>query len=194
MSQLVRNDPKAQQHPVWRDFRNTSSILVIFFWKLVMPANNTRKLREYVPRKVGGKKFKNWIDVSGFIPIWLPTPEICRLVCHMQSLSYTYHIWHILDMHGTETKHIVRHSQKSGLYKAQKKKLFVSCNGPERNRAGRSEKIGENIVGRSEKNLFFLHYFLVKDVCFMHVFRWLGVGRAKKNFWVEIFLNNNLLV
>ena len=35
-----------------------------------------------------------------------------KLVCHMQSLSHTYDI---LDMHGTGTKHIVCHSQKSGV-------------------------------------------------------------------------------
>ena len=41
----------------------------------------------------------------------------------------------------------------------KKKKLFVSCNGPEKNR-----------VGRSVKKIF-LHHFLVKNVCFMHVLR-----------------------
>ena len=51
---------------------------------------------------------------------------------------------------------------------AYKKKLFVSCNGSKKNR-----------VGRSVKRFFWL-IFLVKNVCFMHVFRWLGVGRVKK--------------
>ena len=48
-------------------------------------------------------------------------------------------------------------------------KLLVSCNGPKKNRLGRSIK---------KKN----DYFLVKNVCFMHVLRWLGVWRAEKNF------------
>ena len=31
--------------PVWKTFRNTSSILVMFFWKLLMLTNNTRELQ-----------------------------------------------------------------------------------------------------------------------------------------------------
>ena len=42
-------------------------------------------------------------------------------------------------------------------YIGLEKKLFVSCNGPKRNRAG-----------RSVKNLFFI-ISLVKNVCLMHV-------------------------
>ena len=49
-----------------------------------------------------------------------------------------------------------------------KKKLFVSCNGREKNRVGKSVKKKICII------------FLVKNVCFMHVLRWLGVGRAEK--------------
>ena len=30
-----------------------------------------------------------------------------------KSVIYIWHIWHILDMHGTGTKHVVRHRQKS---------------------------------------------------------------------------------
>ena len=41
------------------------------------------------------------------------------------------------------------------LSKAKKKILFVSCNGPKKNRVGRSAKF----------------IFLVKNVCFMHVLR-----------------------
>ena len=45
--------------------------------------------------------------------------------------------------------------------------MFVSCNGPEKNREGRSVKKFYIIV-------------LVKNVCFMHVLHWLGVGKAEK--------------
>ena len=40
-----------------------------------------------------------------------------------------------------------------------KKKLFVSCNGSKKNRVGRS------------MNFYLFIYFLVKNVCFMHVLR-----------------------
>ena len=49
----------------------------------------------------------------------------------------------------------------------KKKKVFVSCNGLKINRVGRSVK----------KNCII---FLVKNVCFMHVLRRLGVGKAEK--------------
>ena len=58
---------------------------------------------------------------------------------------------------------------------AYKNKLFVSCNGPERNRVGRSAKKKICII------------FLVKNVCFMHVFRWFGVGRAEKTLGWDFF-------
>ena len=48
-----------------------------------------------------------------------------------------------------------------------RKKLFVSCNGPRKNRLSRPEKHGGIIS-------------LVKNVCFMHVLRLLGVGKAVK--------------
>ena len=48
------------------------------------------------------------------------------------------------------------------------------------------------MIGRSEKYFYWI-IFLVKIVCFMHVLRWLGVGRAEKNFKVGIFLNKTLL-
>ena len=43
--------------------------------------------------------------------------------------------------------------------KPNKKKLFVSCNGPKKNRVGRSVK------------KYFCIFLLVKNVCFMHVLR-----------------------
>ena len=48
-----------------------------------------------------------------------------------------------------------------------RKKMLVSCNSLKKNRVGRSVK-------------YFLINFLVKNVCFMHVLRCFGVGRAKK--------------
>ena len=56
--------------------------------------------------------------------------------------------------------------------KAQKKKLFVSCNGPKKNR-----------VGRSVKNIFLFY------ACFTLI----GIWEGRKNFRVGIFLNKNLL-
>ena len=38
-----------------------------------------------------------------------------KLVRHMHNPSGVIHIWHILDMHGTGTKHLVRHRRKSVL-------------------------------------------------------------------------------
>ena len=47
-----------------------------------------------------------------------------------------------------------------------KKKLFISCNSPGK----------KGLVGRKKKIII----FLVKNVFFMHVLRWLGVWRAEK--------------
>ena len=41
------------------------------------------------------------------------------------------------------------------------------------------KKIGYR-VGRSAKKFFFCIIFFVKNVCFMHVLHWLGVGKAEK--------------
>ena len=50
----------------------------------------------------------------------------------------------------------------------RKKYCFFFCNG-----------LKKKWVGRSVKKIFCI-IFLVKIVCFMHVLRWFGVGRAKK--------------
>ena len=65
--------------------------------------------------------------------------------------------------------------------KAKKKKLIVSCNGPEKNRVGRSVK------------LFFFHYFFGQKCVFYACFTLIGSWEGNKNFRVGIFLNKNLL-
>ena len=82
---------KAPQPPTWRrDYhqsgdtsKNTSSILTMFFWKLLKPANNRRELqqrwRESTSFKVGARKFKDRIDILGFFPTRLPASEISGL-------------------------------------------------------------------------------------------------------------------
>ena len=65
--------------------------------------------------------------------------------------------------------------------KAKKKILFVSCNGPKKNR-----------VGRSVKNLF-LHYLFGQKCVFYAHFTLIGSSEGGKNFRVGIFLNKNLL-
>ena len=63
-----------------------------------------------------------------------------------------------------------------------KKKLFVSCKGPEKNRIGRSVKT------------FFFHYFHIGQKCvFYACFTLIGSLEGGKNFGVGIFLNKNLL-
>ena len=63
----------------------------------------------------------------------------------------------------------------------KKMKLFVSCNGP-----------GKNREGRSVKN-FFLHYFFGQKCVFYACFTLIGSWEGGKNFRVGIFLNKNLL-
>ena len=62
-----------------------------------------------------------------------------------------------------------------------KKKVFVSCNGPKKNRVGRSVK------------RFFLHYFFGQKCVFYACFWLIGSWEGEKNFGVGIFLNKNLL-
>ena len=59
--------------------------------------------------------------------------------------------------------------------------MFVSCNGPKKNRVGRSAKI------------FFLHYFFGQKCVFYACFTLIGSWEGDKNFRVGIFLNKNLL-
>ena len=63
----------------------------------------------------------------------------------------------------------------------RKKKLFVSCNGPKKNR-----------VGRSVKKIF-LHYFFGQKCVFYACFSLIGSREGEKKFRVGIFLNKNLL-
>ena len=62
-----------------------------------------------------------------------------------------------------------------------KKKLFVSCNSPPKNRVGRS------VI------FFFLHYFFGQKFVFYACFSLIGSWEGEKNFRVGIFLNKNLL-
>ena len=59
--------------------------------------------------------------------------------------------------------------------------MFVSCNGPKKNRVGR-------LVKR-----FFLHYFFGQKCVFYACFTLIGSLMGDKNFGVGIFLNKNLL-
>ena len=61
------------------------------------------------------------------------------------------------------------------------KKLFVSCNGQEKNRVGRSVK------------KFTLHYFFGQKCVFYACFMLIGSWEGEKNFRVGILLNKNLL-
>ena len=63
----------------------------------------------------------------------------------------------------------------------EKNKLFVSCNGPGKNRVDTSVK----------KN--FLHYFFGRKCLFYACFTLIGSWMGNKNFEVWIFLNKNLL-
>ena len=65
--------------------------------------------------------------------------------------------------------------------KALKNKLFVSCNGLERNKVGRSLK----------KKI--LHYYFGQKCVFYACFTLVGSWMGDKNFRVGIFLNKNLL-
>ena len=62
-----------------------------------------------------------------------------------------------------------------------KKKLFVSCNGPKKNR-----------VGRSVKKII-LHYFFGQKCVFYACFTLIGSWEGGKNLRVGIFLIKNLL-
>ena len=59
-------------------------------------------------------------------------------------------------------------------------KLFVSCNGPRKNR-----------VGKSVKKIFF-HYFFGQKCAFYACFTLIGSWEGGKNLRVGIFLNKNL--
>ena len=84
-----------------------------------------------------------------------------------KSLRETYGYFTLkVDTH--ESALVKVHLLANSWSKAKKKILFVSCN---------SLKI--NMVGRSVKFFFFI-ILLVKNVCLMHVLRWLGVGRVEK--------------
>ena len=65
--------------------------------------------------------------------------------------------------------------------KALKKKLFVSCNVPKKNRVGRSVK----------KKI--LHYFFGQKCVFYACFSLIGSWEGDKNFGIGIFMNKNLL-
>ena len=62
-----------------------------------------------------------------------------------------------------------------------KKKLFVSCNGPKKNRVGR-------LVKKT-----FLHYFFGQKCVFYACFSLIGSWEGEKNFRVGFLLNKNLL-
>ena len=63
------------------------------------------------------------------------------------------------------------------LIRPKKRKLFVSCNGPEKNRVGRLAKS------------FFLRYFFGQICVFYACFTLLGRWEGEKNFRVGISLN-----
>ena len=81
---------KAPQHPAWRrnchqsgeTSKNTSGTPAMLFWKLLKLANNTGNFKEVLWRESApfsrGIKYRDWIDISGFLPIRLSAPEICR--------------------------------------------------------------------------------------------------------------------
>ena len=61
------------------------------------------------------------------------------------------------------------------------KKLFVSCNGPKKNR-----------VGRSKKSYYFLSFFC-SAMCVLCMLLMIGSREGLKNLRVGIFLSKNLL-
>ena len=66
------------------------------------------------------------------------------------------------------------------IYLRPTKKMFVSCNGPKKNRVGRSVRI-------------FFKLFFVQKCVFHACFMLIGSSEGRNNFRVGIFLSNNLL-
>ena len=108
-----------------------------------------------------------------------PCPDRTSLHAHITShlLKHMYverdpneFSWKNILLTSPKLKWIIRNGKLSFFLKPKKKKLFVSCNSPKKNRVGKSVRIF----------FFFCIIFLVKNVCFMHILRWLVVGRAEK--------------